>query len=221
MPDTPKRHKQAAAIIFCCISWANRSSACFHGRLAQLGEHLLCKQGVTGSSPVLSTMNLVRKEDTPMATAKKAALDSRALRLRSRTSKTLLRLSRGPRPPISIRQNAPLTALITLATPLRSSWLPNKSFFRRDKPGIIWPVGQEVKTRPFHGCNTSSILVRVTRACSRGRTLLDRPSVTCDTWWREHSLFGTEAHSGLRNASVQMGQDRVKPGQLAVHTASP
>ena len=27
---------------------------------------------------------------------------------------------------------------------------------------IIWPVGQEVKTRPFHGCNASSILARVT-----------------------------------------------------------
>ena len=26
----------------------------------------------------------------------------------------------------------------------------------------IWPVGQEVKTRPFHGCNASSILARVT-----------------------------------------------------------
>ncbi len=27
---------------------------------------------------------------------------------------------------------------------------------------ILWPVGQEVKTRPFHGCNASSILARVT-----------------------------------------------------------
>ena len=31
------------------------SSAC--GRVAQLGEHLLCKQGVTGSSPVTSTIS--------------------------------------------------------------------------------------------------------------------------------------------------------------------
>ena len=31
----------------------NRSSHC--GRVAQLGEHLLCKQGVTGSIPVTST----------------------------------------------------------------------------------------------------------------------------------------------------------------------
>jgi hypothetical protein len=31
----------------------NGSSCC--GRVAQLGEHLLCKQGVTGSIPVTST----------------------------------------------------------------------------------------------------------------------------------------------------------------------
>ena len=33
----------------------NRSSAC--GRVAQLGEHLLCKQGVAGSIPVTSTIS--------------------------------------------------------------------------------------------------------------------------------------------------------------------
>ena len=27
----------------------------------------------------------------------------------------------------------------------------------------VWPVGQAVKTRPFHGCNMGSIPVRVTR----------------------------------------------------------
>ena len=32
----------------------------------------------------------------------------------------------------------------------------------RKLPQQIWPVGQEVKTRPFHGCNASSILARVT-----------------------------------------------------------
>ena len=30
-----------------------------------------------------------------------------------------------------------------------------------------WPRGQEVKTRPFHGCNTSSILVGVARKKAR------------------------------------------------------
>ncbi len=29
--------------------------------------------------------------------------------------------------------------------------------------GGIWPVGQAVKTRPFHGCNMGSIPVRVTK----------------------------------------------------------
>ena len=37
----------------------------------------------------------------------------------------------------------------------------------RSRPGdcclYIWPVGQAVKTPPFHGGNTSSILVRVTK----------------------------------------------------------
>jgi hypothetical protein len=28
---------------------------CYRGRVAQLGEHLLCKQGVAGSNPVTST----------------------------------------------------------------------------------------------------------------------------------------------------------------------
>ena len=27
----------------------------------------------------------------------------------------------------------------------------------------VWPVGQAVKTRPFHGCNMGSIPVRVTK----------------------------------------------------------
>ena len=34
----------------------HRSTAPGHGALAQLGEHLLCKQGVTGSIPVSSTI---------------------------------------------------------------------------------------------------------------------------------------------------------------------
>src|SRR5262245_26229074 len=31
------------------------------GDVAQLGEHLLCKQGVTGSSPVISTQHIVNR----------------------------------------------------------------------------------------------------------------------------------------------------------------
>jgi hypothetical protein len=37
-------------------SWADDSWRTVHGAVAQLGEHLLCKQGVTGSIPVSSTM---------------------------------------------------------------------------------------------------------------------------------------------------------------------
>ena len=31
-----------------------------HGAVAQLGEHLLCKQGVIGSIPISSTKSLIR-----------------------------------------------------------------------------------------------------------------------------------------------------------------
>ena len=34
-----------------------------------------------------------------------------------------------------------------------------------------WPVGQEVKTRPFHGCNSSSNLLRVTKNPVRKRRI--------------------------------------------------
>ena len=39
---------------------APQKAVVWNGRLAQLGEHLPYKQGVTGSSPVLSTINLAR-----------------------------------------------------------------------------------------------------------------------------------------------------------------
>ena len=35
----------------------------FHGGVAQLGEHLLCKQGVMGSSPIISTIG--RRDGEP------------------------------------------------------------------------------------------------------------------------------------------------------------
>ena len=38
----------------------------FHGDVAQLGEHLLCTQGVAGSIPVISTIyTLVRRGRRP------------------------------------------------------------------------------------------------------------------------------------------------------------
>ena len=39
-------------------------------------------------------------------------------------------------------------------------------FFRLFSISVLWPRGQVVKTRPFHGCNTSSILVGVTKNLS-------------------------------------------------------
>ena len=38
--------------------------------------------------------------------------------------------------------------------------------------GAIWPVGQAVKTPPFHGGITSSILVRVTKSSKSDDLLL-------------------------------------------------
>src|SRR5260370_4174170 len=40
-----------------------------HGRVAQLGEHLLCKQGVAGSSPVTSTSSSLRAQRGPFGPA--------------------------------------------------------------------------------------------------------------------------------------------------------
>ena len=39
---------------------------------------------------------------------------------------------------------------------------PAGRWFKSDIRYHSWPVGQEVKTRPFHGCNMGSIPVRVT-----------------------------------------------------------
>ena len=44
-----------------CVANEDRLTVGFEpcaGDVAQLGEHLLCKQGVTGSSPVISTSSL-------------------------------------------------------------------------------------------------------------------------------------------------------------------
>ena len=48
--------------------------------------------------------------------------------------------------------------LSSLTPMILGGWLPGKV----GSCWNIWPVGQEVKTRPFHGCNASSILARVT-----------------------------------------------------------
>jgi hypothetical protein len=52
------RSGQSQDFTNCCKCFnINRSSHC--GRVAQLGEHLLCKQGVAGSIPATSTKFLV------------------------------------------------------------------------------------------------------------------------------------------------------------------
>ena len=42
-----------------------------HGGIAQLGEHLLCKQGVSGSIPLISTSREPRHADGPSLCEKK------------------------------------------------------------------------------------------------------------------------------------------------------
>ena len=44
----------------CIVSWIGvaHGHQAVSGDVAQLGEHLLCTQGVTGSSPVISTRTL-------------------------------------------------------------------------------------------------------------------------------------------------------------------
>ena len=52
----------------------NYPSRC--GRVAQLGEHLLCKQGVTGSIPVTSTNRSQKVLFTKLKRAVRSAIDS-------------------------------------------------------------------------------------------------------------------------------------------------
>src|SRR5512143_1281093 len=50
-PDPPLSH-----VGNCASALRRFIGAAVHGAVAQLGEHLLCKQGVTGSIPVSSTI---------------------------------------------------------------------------------------------------------------------------------------------------------------------
>ena len=57
-----------------------------HGAVAQLGEHLLCKQGVTGSIPVSSTIPTAQRK-RQISLKKQTELDSvRSVLLESLTS---------------------------------------------------------------------------------------------------------------------------------------
>ena len=59
-PDPPTRRSPPGSIpgsrrISCRFAVSTAGRRCKRGAVAQLGEHLLCKQGVTGSIPVSST----------------------------------------------------------------------------------------------------------------------------------------------------------------------
>src|SRR5580698_7850269 len=59
-PDPPTRRSPPGSIpgsrrISCRFVVSTAGRRCKRGAVAQLGEHLLCKQGVTGSIPVSST----------------------------------------------------------------------------------------------------------------------------------------------------------------------
>ena len=62
-------------------------AAGFPGGIAQLGEHLLCKQGVKGSNPFISTV--IRKrmtnKEAPDGAQKEASDDAQVINLRLMT----------------------------------------------------------------------------------------------------------------------------------------
>ena len=49
----------AGALCYRSGSVVRRKTAGQHGDVAQLEEHLLCKQGVVGSSPIISTIDTI------------------------------------------------------------------------------------------------------------------------------------------------------------------
>ena len=51
-----------------------RGNSCIDGALAQLGEHLLCKQGVIGSIPIGSTSLFSRYEDQIFAASSRGSV---------------------------------------------------------------------------------------------------------------------------------------------------
>ena len=75
-------------------------------------------------------------------------------------------------------------------------------------PCLIWPVGQVVKTRPFHGCNMGSSPVRVTTSAIRKRDcringglaqLVRAPASHAGGHWFESSSLHQTAPDFVRN----------------------
>ena len=58
-------------------------------------------------------------------------------------------------------------------------------------PCLIWPVGQVVKTRPFHGCNMGSNPVRVTTVGGLAQLVRAPASHAGGHWFESSSLHQT------------------------------
>ena len=54
IPNTTVKRKTAEGTMLVTV-WENRRAPDYYGGVAQLGEHLPCKQGVKGSNPFIST----------------------------------------------------------------------------------------------------------------------------------------------------------------------
>ena len=57
------------------------------GDIAQLGEHLLCKQGVSGSNPLISTIEIRFKHSAGVECLNLASSQSRTLKTEQRNQK--------------------------------------------------------------------------------------------------------------------------------------
>ena len=57
------RHEGKLSSI-CCLILRDRTYGASYGGVAQLGEHLPCKQGVMGSNPIISTKGKRWRRDT-------------------------------------------------------------------------------------------------------------------------------------------------------------
>ena len=78
-------------------------------------------------------------------------------------------------------------------------------------PCLIWPVGQVVKTRPFHGCNMGSSPVRVTTSAIRKRDcringglaqLVRAPASHAGGHWFESSSLHQKVPDFARNQEL-------------------
>ena len=86
-PDPPVSRRELCLSASALIGVIRRFiGAAVHGAVAQLGEHLLCKQGVTGSIPVSSTIPTAqRKRQVSLKKQTETDLRSNERRLESRS----------------------------------------------------------------------------------------------------------------------------------------